>query len=299
MEKTKVCIKCGIELSLDNFCKDKRSSDGLVGKCKGCKNEYNKVRYLANPERSTAASKRWQKANLERVSIVSKAWRDANPERVKAISKAYREANPEKRKDTCKKWRDSNLEKGRATGKAWYLANTERVKERSRLWYNANPGKHNAISKVWREANPERMKVLAKAYHEANPDKVKGASKAWREANPGKTRQYVQCRNATKRSLPSTLTITQWENIKTFFDNRCSYCGEEKPLHQEHFIPLSKGGEYASSNIICACASCNSSKGAKPFGIWYPKYKYYSTKREKAILDYLGYKNGIQQLALL
>ena len=105
-----------------------------------------------------------------------------------------------------------------------------------------------------------------------------------------------QRRMALKRKLSSTLTLAQWENMKMHFNNKCAYCGKELPLAQEHFLALTKGGEYTVNNIIPSCKTCNSSKCNKDFFTWYPKYKYFSKKREKIILKFLNYKNEIQQL---
>ena len=44
-ELTKVCPKCGRELPLSEFCKDKTSKDRLSYWCKSCKREYDKIRY--------------------------------------------------------------------------------------------------------------------------------------------------------------------------------------------------------------------------------------------------------------
>lgn len=115
---------------------------------------------------------------------------------------------------------------------------------------------------------------------------------------PKKKRISNQIRRTFKRQLPSTLTDMQWLTIKKQFNNRCAYCNRELPLEMEHFIPLSKLGEFSVNNIICACKPCNSSKGNKDFFEWYSKHDYYSKKREKFILKFLNYKDGIQQITL-
>jgi len=260
----KTCNKCGRELSLDNFCNDKSRKDGLAGKCKDCNREYGKVYRKINPEKVKAKNKKWREANPEQVKATIRAWREANTEKDNAAHRAWRDANPEKAKFYTSAWRETNLEKVKATHKAWC------------------------------EANSERVRVTAKAWYEANTEK----RKAWCEANTEKTSQYTHRRKAIKRSLLSTLTVTQWEEIKQHFNNACCYCGEGKPLHQEHFLALSKGGEYSRDNILPACGSCNSSKGSKIFLEWYPRYRHYSKKREKAILDFLNYKNNTQQLSI-
>mgnify|MGYP003489420683 CR=1 FL=1 len=81
------------------------------------------------------------------------------------------------------------------------------------------------------------------------------------------------------------------KNIKLEFNNKCAYCGKEKPLSQEHFVALSKGGEFTINNIIPSCQNCNSSKRATDFFEWYPKFKHYSKKREQIILKFLNYNN--------
>ena len=91
----------------------------------------------------------------------------------------------------------------------------------------------------------------------------------------------------------------QWTKTIIYFQSKCAYCGKIKELTQDHFIPLSKGGEYTLNNIIPACGTCNSSKFNNEFLDWYSKQSFYTKKREKKILDYLNYNNGIQQLSLI
>jgi len=103
-------------------------------------------------------------------------------------------------------------------------------------------------------------------------------------------------RNAKKKQLPHTLTSRQWGEIKLFFSNKCAYCGKEGLLQQEHYIPLSRGGEYAITNIIPACRSCNCRKGVSIPSVWYPMQPTYTKAREDRIKKHLGYKQYGQQL---
>jgi len=164
------------------------------------------------------------------------------------------------------------------------------------------------------ENNKESAKEKAKEYRDNNKEKVKKSKKHYRithlEEERENKRLYLinnrdkinllnQKRKARKRNLISNLTVDQWNKVKSDFNDRCAYCGEELPLAQEHVIPLSKGGEYTVNNIIPSCKSCNSSKHDKDFFKWYPNYEYYSKERESFILRYLGYKNDIQQLKII
>jgi 5-methylcytosine-specific restriction endonuclease McrA len=163
------------------------------------------------------------------------------------------------------------------------------------------------------EENKEAILAYRKQFREENKIELSKKNLEWQRRNkeklsPGKKRYqtnhreqynaYGQQRRARKNKLECTFTPEQWQEILIKFNHKCAYCGEEKPLTQDHFIPLSKGGEYSSNNIIPACQSCNCRKNAQDFFKWYPNYEHYSKKREAFILKFLNYKNNIQQFTL-
>lgn len=174
---------------------------------------------------------------------------------------------------------------------------------------------HKALqSREWKEANKERLVVWHKEYRKNNKSSISISMKEYRQENKVSLAEYhskYQKEHLEERKirqkrrkekmlrLPNNLTPEQWCKIMKDFDSRCAYCGEEKPLEQEHFHPLHLGGEYTMSNIVPACKSCNSSKGVKLFSDWYSLQTYYDKQRENKILTYLGYKNSIQQLSFV
>ena len=101
-----------------------------------------------------------------------------------------------------------------------------------------------------------------------------------------KADMLMQKRRHDKRT-DFALTEIEWIDTLIYFDYKCSYCGEEKKLTYDHFIPFSQGGPFARKNIIPACASCNSSKGTKRFEEWFPKQSFYTEEREGKIIEYL------------
>ena len=181
----------------------------------------------------------------------------------------------------------------------YYQENKERIAEQKKQYYQENKERIAERSKRHRQENKERIAERAKRYYQENKEYSADRSKRYQQENPEKCAIYSQRRRAWKIRLDSTLTFEQWETIKVVFNNSCAYCGNDKKIEQEHFIPLSKGGEYTRNNIIPACKSCNSSKQDQDFFKWYPKHKSYSKKREKNILDHLGYNKNIQQLSIL
>ena len=97
-----------------------------------------------------------------------------------------------------------------------------------------------------------------------------------------------QRRRKYAQNVISDLTTKEWDNIQTYFDFKCAYCGKGSvQLTQDHVIPLSKGGNYTKSNIIPACRTCNAKKNNKLIDEWYSKQKFYSKNREEKIINYL------------
>lgn len=199
-------------------------------------------------------------------------------------------------KDCIKKVRKQSKE----ISSQYYQRNKEKIINRSKLYWNAHKEEKRQRDKLYKENHKEESKKYQKLYREEHREKANQYRKKYQREHKGITRRQWQKRRSLEKEIAATLTVSQWENIKSDFNNRCAYCGKESPLEQEHFIPLTKGGEYTINNIIPACKSCNSGKKTKDFFKWYPEQKFYDKRREKKILDYLNYnsKTKIQQLSI-
>lgn len=151
-------------------------------------------------------------------------------------------------------------------------------------FYTCKSGK---LTLCWKCHN-ESVKKKQSRNKELN-EKIK-YNKMWDKKYKEEKRRSTQIRNARKRNLKRDLTPLEWEEAKNYFENECCYCGiKETRLAQEHFIALSKGGDYTRNNIVPACTSCNSSKKDSDFFEWYPKQLFYNKNRERKILEYLKY----------
>lgn len=146
-------------------------------------------------------------------------------------------------------------------------------------------GYHRKHTQEWRADNQEKVIEYRKQYKKINPIKI---------------RIDKQKRRTLKQNLLSTLTTKQYIETLTHFNNSCAYCGmtqkehiktKNHRLHQDHFIPLLKNGEYTKSNILPSCQSCNCSKGDRDFQEWYPEYEHYNQEREKVIIKYIEHNN--------
>jgi len=151
-------------------------------------------------------------------------------------------------------------------------------------------------------------KKIREEYRSKPEIKVKRAeyrkkySKLYYATEKGHTVNKVNCqkRRARKQNLKNIYDTDKWQQALNYFGNSCAYCGKSgKRLTHEHFIPISKGGEYTADNIIPACSYCNGSKKNKDFHEWYPEQSFYSKLRERKILKYLGYKSpSMQQVSI-
>jgi 5-methylcytosine-specific restriction endonuclease McrA len=56
------------------------------------------------------------------------------------------------------------------------------------------------------------------------------------------------------------------KNILARDGNRCQYCGRKFPVSKlslDHVVPRSRGGRTTWTNVVTACAECNSRKGGR------------------------------------
>lgn len=258
--KTKVCFRCKRELPVNKFSGLKRNKDGLKSSCKECIHQD----YLDH----ITTYKEYTEKNKEIKCVYNKKYKADHKQETSDYNKKYSKEHREVISIRNKLYNKENAEPIKARHKLYQMDNKEMLRRKRSDNYYKNIVVEKARMKKYKTSNKESFVI----------------------------RQ--QHREAGKRNLENTLTMNEWENIKERFNNSCAYCGKVSILEQEHFIPLTKGGEYATSNIIPACKSCNCSKNDKLFSEWYPAYRHFSKKREKQVLEYLGYKNSIQQKTL-
>jgi len=104
----------------------------------------------------------------------------------------------------------------------------------------------------------------------------------------GRRRRRHRMRDIYKTTA-CNLTEKQWREALLFFDFKCAYCGNTSTeLHQEHVVPVVKGGGYTANNIVPACRSCNSYKRDQWLEVWYDAQTFYSKDRYFRILLFLG-----------
>lgn len=58
------------------------------------------------------------------------------------------------------------------------------------------------------------------------------------------------------------------ERLKMILPQACCYCGSDQFLSVDHLIPTKQGGKNCGENLVWACRSCNSAKGARDMLEW-------------------------------
>lgn len=156
---------------------------------------------------------------------------------------------------------------------------------------------HKAYHKEYYKKNREKYRE----YYKKNKEKILAYQKEYYIKNDGKEKSRLKKnkRDAMKKSLLHTLKKDEWERCLKEFHNECAYCGIETiEIQQDHFVPISKGGEYTRWNIVPSCKDCNLSKRAENFETWYKRQNFYDPRKERKILRYLNYKNRQQQISM-
>lgn len=81
--------------------------------------------------------------------------------------------------------------------------------------------------------------------------------------NPGPARQRAHARKRGVEPIPAE----GLDALQEWWGGRCAYCGRSATTY-DHVFPVSAGGQTRRSNIVPACVSCNSSKGARDPWPW-------------------------------
>ena len=74
--------------------------------------------------------------------------------------------------------------------------------------------------------------------------------------------------------------------IKEKWNYECAYCGSEENLTLDHITPRSKGGSERVTNVLCACHSCNQSKGHKMWSDWFLSQDFFDKEKLSKIIEW-------------
>ena len=155
-------------------------------------------------------------------------------------------------------------------------------KKRSSAKYKANIykifNKEIRITNDWYERN---IPYIKKYFNDRNINisfensikQEKNTTKKTNSKNSRYKRKAIgDAQNSFIRNILSNLgnesfTEDDWKETKSYFNNKCAYCGKVGELEMDHAIPINKEklGEHKLGNLVPACEQCNKNKADKDY----------------------------------
>lgn len=130
----KVCNKCGLSKSLDDFGKRNDTKDGRRSQCRVCRNEVNAK--WQTTDKSKETKRKWSKDNRDKSREYENRYWKKNPEKLKEKlarnGKLYNERHPEKIAEKNAKWRSENPDAVKAIQKRYRNRNPNKPRDDAR-----------------------------------------------------------------------------------------------------------------------------------------------------------------------
>ena len=150
------------------------------------------------------------------------------------------------------------------------LRNREKLREYQKRRYQRDSKKIKAYQKT-RYANDvtfrENQNKAYKKWVIENREQDNTRKRLWAQNNP----QARQAKDAARRQRQNNAKsfVVFASEITKLRSGSCFYCGLQEGLMTiDHIVPLARGGSHSIGNLVGACKSCNSSKGAKTITEW-------------------------------
>ena len=138
----KKCSTCKELISLNNFFKCKKSSDGLRSQCKTCEKEY----YLKHKKTILEYKQKHYHENRDSYRKNALLWRSKNVDSKRQMDHLHYLKNVEKIKEQARKYRKDHCENKRSMDKQYYnkIKNTQEFKNKRKHYFAKNREKINA-----------------------------------------------------------------------------------------------------------------------------------------------------------
>lgn len=147
-------------------------------------------------------------------------------------------------------------------------------------WYKHRDTK-GGFSHLCKKCHKEKYskKKSANREQQARPkqsqEEKREYNRQWLKNHPEKQREYRRRRRVRKYGAIGSHTAAEVRTLYEQQDGKCFHCGadfDEVDYHEDHWIPLSRGGSDYITNIRLLCVPCNLSKNAKLPHEWDSRY---------------------------
>lgn len=222
----KKCSRCRRLMPVSQFHRDKAKSDGFYSICKECRSGRQSAPHVPSGYRICRRC-----------------------DQVKPVADYY-PAHHGVERQTCIECCESRWKKS-------YQRKTHRIANgKLSLLGWLTPSARRMVRRSNSEVR-DRDRAADRRYKQSPKGQLK--RQAWVVANRDRLRNYQHKRRA--RLTDATFSIEDWQATLELFGHQCAYCQVTGvDLHQDHFIPIARGGTHTLGNVVPSCRRCNSRK---------------------------------------
>ena len=162
----KVCKKCNLKKTYEEFFNNKNEKDGKNSYCKECEKNRKKLYREKNKDILNEKAREWRKNNLDRYNENMNRYLEKNPHMTsKERARKYREKQEwrDKFNESCRKYYLKNIEEERKKRREYYFKNKEKERKKNDEW-RKNKLKTDGFFRMKRRLR-ERIRDYMKGNH--------------------------------------------------------------------------------------------------------------------------------------
>ena len=199
-------------------------------------------------------------------------YRRVNAERLKAYDRDRRERNADHIREQRLEYRRANAAQKAEYDRAYRAANADRIREYQIAYKEAWPGLKQEQNRRYRTENAEKISERRRELWAANAEELNARRRAtygdrererlgrYRRANL-EAHRAVHARRKVRASvgMDAIDRLLAVEYRKAITGDPCRYCGAPGE-HDDHKLPLARGGTDHFWNLHRTCRECNQRK---------------------------------------
>ena len=145
----------------------------------------------------------------------------------------------------------------------------EEIRARRRVasakYYASHLEKKREAFRKWRINNMEKRRITNRKYRKAHPDANRENVRRWKKNNREKVRAHNKAATIKRRGAVGSHTLEETKKLLWRQKYKCSACKViiKVAYHEDHIVPLVRGGSNYIRNIQLLCPECNYRKHTK------------------------------------
>lgn len=230
----KVCKKCGVEKSIEQFSMNRAARDGHVNNCKACETARVAKWVKENPEKVKSWEQQNRTSNLRSVFPQDTPWKCRKCGIVKMIIDfTCNPRNKNNLRTVCKSCTSKMMAEK-------YEGNPEKQRAKTAKWRTDNPVRQREYEISYRTENRDALNERRRQFRLRHIDREKEKDKLYLENNRAK----VYAKNARRRAAqtqatPSWLTFIHKAQVDEFYELALAKAVQTGVPHDvDHIVPL-------------------------------------------------------------